>query len=591
MFLPGVHTLDVGVVHLAYLERVTFLGDSSSLPNITSTISCTQSSGFVFERVSKVQIQRLAFILCGSYNVPTSSYNTCHFTGNILPAVSALYIGSFHLVNCKMEHNYLSLYSCKSFVTSENNTFEENIGVYGGAIRVSGRSVIFSGRNTFQNNFATEKGGGIYGVDADLFFNGPVEFLENNAFLGGAIYASRSSTHFGEHVTSWSTDNTTEQGTGHFVQNLATAVGGAIAMDRSDMKQHSGQTLTFTGNSAYVHGGAVWAKYGDIILGGMALFDNNTAFLGAGGAVNLRSCTWNSTMLAGKNNRAISGGVVYSDASHLHFKGNSEFMHNSASDVWVSGVPWDKLRHYFPPPEEQREERGGVLFLLNRDSEASFYKNATFVNNSATYEGGAIFSFSSTIKFLGDNEFLFADNSASDGGAILSDGSIIKFTGTNTFRQNSAQGQGGALYEYDLAEVHFTGCTTFRGNSGRYGGGISAEAYSIVTFNSTGEDTFSGNVAEQGGGWLNMYVQSDLSFTGNGRFINNSAGEIGGAINIWSTSHAVFRGEGRFESNLAIFGGAVAIQGGTTSLDGQYDFDYFLQSSMKSMLHRTLPHG
>ena len=66
-FLPGNHALGqtISVTNLTWL---TLFGDSSVLPELASSIVCTQPAGFVFTVIAELHITALAFISCGYNN-------------------------------------------------------------------------------------------------------------------------------------------------------------------------------------------------------------------------------------------------------------------------------------------------------------------------------------------------------------------------------------------------------------------------------------------------------------------------------------------------------------------------------------------
>ena len=66
-FLPGNHTLEQTIA-VSNLTWLTLHGDSSSLPEMTSSIICTWQAGFVFSDITELYVTALAFISCGHNN-------------------------------------------------------------------------------------------------------------------------------------------------------------------------------------------------------------------------------------------------------------------------------------------------------------------------------------------------------------------------------------------------------------------------------------------------------------------------------------------------------------------------------------------
>lgn len=97
----------------------------------------------------------------------------------------------------------------------------------------------------FSNNTSTRAGGAIFGNDARMTFNSPVEFNNNSANWGGAIYNSCYHSGFG-----WLKIAPYSQ----FINNSA-GTGGAIYNENS--YAFIGAETIFRGNSA-THGGAIY---------------------------------------------------------------------------------------------------------------------------------------------------------------------------------------------------------------------------------------------------------------------------------------------------------------------------------------------
>jgi predicted outer membrane repeat protein len=181
-------------------------------------------------------------------------------------------------------------------VIAENNAFESNNALYGGALALSsnadfkgtgltfdknkadadGGAVNNAGKfdvNTskFSENEATGKGGAIFN-SGDLNFRATnrasaLTFEKNKAADGGAIYNS----------------GTANIATTNFLQNQATASGGAVY--NAGTLSLSGAN-NFTGNTAGADGGAIYANSGVITINGTANFSGNSA-TGLGGAIYL----------------------------------------------------------------------------------------------------------------------------------------------------------------------------------------------------------------------------------------------------------------------------------------------------------------
>ena len=247
LLLSGVHELSNTVIFLENIDTLTIMGSSASFPDVTSIILCTGYSAIILVDISYVGINALTIESCGSNWITIDSYSTVYnltlssITSHVLPAVSGISITKFDVTDCRMERNYMSLFSYNSTVTSQDNTFESNTGKNGGALLAHNSGIHFTGHNLLESNKAAESGGA---KNSSLNFGGFVTFVHNHAGKGGGI-----SVHY---------------------SNIT-------ATDTS-------QQLNFSGNIAHYHGGGLQAEWSDIYLQSFIICINNTAVAGYGGA-------------------------------------------------------------------------------------------------------------------------------------------------------------------------------------------------------------------------------------------------------------------------------------------------------------------
>ena len=172
--------------------------------------------------------------------------------------------------------------------------------------------------------------------------------------------------------------------------------------------------------------------------------------------------------------------------------------------------------------------------------------NCTFINNTATDYGGAIYG--------GSAEYCsFYDNEANEGGAIYIAGNNF-WIDSCTFVNNYANESGGAIYLDTGISARIENCT-FKRNKAKTGG-----ALSIVYSQNVGvlNSTFADNVAELNGGAINFDF-SIYNKIDNCLFENNSATGNGGAF-VWIFSNGNITNID-FKNNTATGnGGAIFIQ-------------------------------
>lgn len=364
-----------------------------------------------------------------------------------------------------------------------------------------------------------------------------------------------------------------------------------------------GDNVQFNGNSNANSGGAM-KSLGGFEIGNNAKFSGNTSKKG-GGALYIRQSDGTGANTSGlakigdnatfENNKAEGsgwlGGAIAAEyvPGGLQIGNNAKFSGNEAANGGAVAVWSDGQVSGGPKPT------GSSSFILG--------DNATFANNKATTQGGAIFNANASVEV--GNGAKFEENTAVNAGAISNsdskgmiignDASFIKNTASNyagailnqrsdltigsnaTFTENaSGEGHsGGAIANDGYGKLALGNNAKFTGNkSGKSGGAIyqyktSSENEASVTI---GEGaSFVGNTAKVNGGAIASY--SGNTTVGNGaEFIGNKADNAGGAIynEAYNGIDAEFAGLNNavFKSNSAKLGGAIYNKGNLGTLDG-----------------------
>ena len=179
--------------------------------------------------------------------------------------------------------------------------------------------------------------------------------------------------------------------------------------------------------------------------------------------------------------------------------------------------------------------------------------NATFINNTASNRGGAIYIVSGGIS--GTLNGVFINNTASDwGGAIYIDSGGISGNVNGTFINNKGS-SGSAIFIAGDISGNLNG--TFINNEAKGHGAVY-----IYNGDASGNvnGTFINNVANQGGA-IAVGDAGKISGNVNGIFINNTGYYSGGAISIDNTErYPTGKIDGIFINNKAEEGGAIYIE-------------------------------
>ena len=573
VFLPGDHVLEhtASIVNLA---SVTLLGDSSSFPDITSRITCTQPASLTFEGIHELHINLLAFVSCG-HTSPALSINSvrqarisnCFFwnSTNTGPAEDPHVIGSR---GAEYEYYYYdddyadpfgnpvesssqggAIYMHDSDMVLTGNTFKHNFAQEGGAIYASLVSLL-AVHNTFHKNSASCSGGAFRAEYSQLTFSGNT-FVENSvsdeggSALSASFCESNSDRAYSGGALSASFCDSLNVTQNTFENNLAyRGYGGAMYTTELFHPIVFSENV-LVNNSAF-EGGALYVRFSNLILT-LSTFQNNSASFfggvlsvlgstftlrgstftsnsaGVGGALSMEESTTTATNNTFKTNSADYGGALIVHSGNAAFTKNI-FDDNSA--IW-GGVMDVRNKATLTLLEnilsQNAADRGGVAYVI-KSSRVELTNNSLTKNHADL--GGTILARDSSICIYENN--IIANNTASDfGGAILAFDSHIKFSENSPIENNSAN-YGGGMYA-DNSTI--SGYATIIGNVALYGGGGIYASRCALNFADT--SIFAENLAEDGAGLLlsgnskiNLQPNTTISF------IRNRAEQSGGAINV-----------------------------------------------------------
>jgi predicted outer membrane repeat protein len=286
------------------------------------------------------------------------------------------------------------------------------------------------------------------------------------------------------------------------------------------------RSTTFSGNTAYLNGGAIyWGNANtDIFVMSGTVFNNNSATSaeGSGGAIHMQ----------------ISNGLIHMFSAT--FEGNTA-------------------------------NTGGAITVSQSNYPMSVY-SCNFTNNRATGQGGAMYLgvgngfgvvqvlTSNAIRFL---DTLFSGNTAtlSGGGVYVSKVNALTFNNT-LMTGNFANSTGGALhFEFqNICQMNHT--TSSLNAAAGCGGAVQSSSGNNILFDK--QTTFTENYAAYDGGAVSMLQASVVSFRGNTDFLGNIAGEYGGAIRSGASFLTLGAAGILFQGNMASQGSAMRLESLTT---------------------------
>ena len=415
-------------------------------------------------------------------------------------------------------------------------TFVNNSAMFfGGAMSISGSTLIILGEALFEENFARLGGGALRGEKfSRILFKSDrrrIIFRNNHsdprnfaaAFApGGAIFTNSSYVELEGVLFE---KNGAEGGgaiasediflcilTCDFYNNTANLDGGAVIF--------SGIFAKFSGTNNFQWNfsefiGTMKVQFADVIFSGENNFLNNNASVDSG---SLSLLSVNSGIISGNltfnRNHAFKGGGLYALQSNLRICGNSLFSENFAQ---LSG--------------------GGMMFFLcnlSITSELSFLKNSAGNSGSAVYIADSNVMISGSINISGgfssSNPYIRVD------GSMKFQNCTVSLTGV-LILENDKTYTGGAI-SAENSEVDFVGCIKCINNTAyNSGGALFAKNSTIKLTDNSDCNIFQNNIAYDKGGAI-YAVDSTISLSGSQRFVLNSAVK-GGAIAIDSSSKLV----------------------------------------------------
>ena len=400
----------------------------------------------------------------------------------------------------------------------DGSDISNNKAPSGGAINLVGsKNVLSINKTSFVNNESTY----INTVDYD------------NTKGGGAINASGATVTINE---------------SDFDGNATNWYGGAAILSNSDVTIDKS---TFT-NSKGATGAALNIKVNsDVTINDTEFVNNNSTYNGVVYANN-STVTMNSVTASG--NKAVNGGLLYVSNGNTVVNMNScTFSGNTATS-------------------------GGVAYTENATLK---FNECEIKGNSATGNGGVVFSKTGAAKIEFNSCVDVSKNSAKSGGVVYTEPGASVKTNNTAFTENTATGSGGVLYVKEATEVKVDTSSFTKNYSKSNGGAIYVNQTPMTLIGST----FTENSTDSNGGAISIYG-AVVTATGNNTFTSNSAVKHAGAIYVSyfdteeteTTPTQRIGGvlditAGAFDKNTALGGGAVSVRTGSEAIFNGTAFD------------------
>ena len=446
-----------------------------------------------------------------------------------------------------------------------NSTFTNNDAFLGGVMYTS-KSLFSVAHCVFTNNDAGLNGGVMFTAESSFNISSSTFTNNNDIFGSGAMLTTNSlfsiidsvftGTKSGVMTTIFSIFNVLHS---NFTNNINRETGDGAAMYTS-FSSFAIVNSSFTNNLATGDGGAMFTALSSFSIKNCD-FGNNRAR--NGGVMDTRMSTFNITCTILTNNSAArAGGVIITQDSSFNIT-DTVFTHSAAGQY------------------------GGIMFLLGGSID---FTNCTFENNS-----GSLYVYNINITFRGYTHFESniepnkTENVATrqEGGAITAYQSNVLFTKKTSLLNNQARRGGAMLTTESMIRIHDKTIIANNVATESNGGGIFLQQSMCEI---KGNCSISNNHAVNGGGFhvtsssVSIYQQGSLEF------VNNSAELNGGGMYL-QTNPRVYMLKTKpsfldeemekllvFTGNSAMHGGAMYVADDTNILACLPSTEYLIQT-------------
>ena len=267
-------------------------------------------------------------------------------------------------------------------LTMENNSAGGN----GGAVYCNAEFTV-NRESKINNNRASGDGGAVYVNNQNISLQKST-IASNSAGNGGALYVNGGSIQINDESTI-SSNNALTSGGAAFVQNGKITLVKNVSMSNNSATEGSGGVFYVTKSAEYTGAVGVTTSTGTM--------SNNSATEGSGGVffVNGGDIVLNGETTMNQN-RANNGGAIALKGGTFSIHVNSEIKNNSATN-------------------------GGGLWVENENSAIINCLGGSFIGNTATGNGGALYAKG---NFTFNFDANVRDNVAQNGGGLYIDGSV-----------------------------------------------------------------------------------------------------------------------------------------------------------------------
>ena len=283
-----------------------------------------------------------------------------------------------------------------SLVVAKNLDLSNNIGLHGGAIRLSQSEMILKDSRIYLNS-CDSLGGAIYVEDSKLELSG-TELTNNSSDKGGAVYMDSAS------VVTVNSSDFLNNGAG-WGGAISTVGLGKLEVSNSFFNGNTANSWDFASDPqlpTFGGGGAIYQEFADTLHVTNTTFTINNTNAGPGGAIASYhgvEVVLDDLVIANNNSIGYGGGLCLLRPGHIKFtnsliennqsqttQGGGLYISNESISDTVSFIP-GSLSHLTFVGNYAQIGGGGVFIWNTVDFSVT---HCTFVGNEANDEGGTM---------------------------------------------------------------------------------------------------------------------------------------------------------------------------------------------------------
>ena len=437
-------------------EITAVLTDDNNNPIIDKTLVLIVNNEEVetaYNRVTGVMTGSYTFTAPGTYEVTAKDFDAEHTTSGTLVYTAGTYTELQNLIDAAeagatitLDHDitYNEAFDGAAFL--EGITVDKEITIVGAeGIKISGNDLarvfkVTDGATLTLNDVticdgAAEKGAGVY-VDAGATLNAnDVTFIDNVAVKrGGAIYSEGTvnvdTAVFDKNDITFRSAN--DDNGGAAIYNN----GGTLTVNNANITNNLLDIVIRDGNDGHLINAVVFTN-GDATITD-SYFANNTGSWGAGIYVTGdATLTVSNTTFEGNN--ATFGASIYDEGAKI-IVDNCTFNDNNALGVGSPGTSSTQAGAILVMSSgasatitdskfnRNTARTGGAVSISQADGDVVI-EGCEFTENTASYEGGAIYNYAADGASLTVKDSTFTDNTANNWGDAISNDAALNLEG------------------------------------------------------------------------------------------------------------------------------------------------------------------